>query len=364
MNGTTHFDERMQREIGQIRDAVRHMGQLCETAIRLALRALRERDRQAAFSAILRDQRIDEMEVEIDRLCLEFLVRQQPAGGPLRMVYGTIRITLELERIGDYAESIARHTLRLIGEESEIPTARYGEMAELTLQMLRDAVEAYASENEDLARRTIAADDAADEMKRRLNRDLVKMFRDQQLPFEVLDALMMITRRFERISDQARNICLEVLFMRTGAEARHPHSGRYRVLFVDSGGSCRSLMAEAAARSQGAERVEFASASVDPAPLPSAAAEFLLAQGATVGLLLPAPLLQAGDLETYSVIVALDPNVRAALPRALRKAVVMDWAVPDPSASPDDPASYGATWSELRRHIEDLLRAIEGEDGT
>ncbi len=352
----------MQREIDQIRESVRHMGRLCETAIRLALRALRDRDRQAAFSAILRDQRIDELEVEIDRLCLEFLVRQQPAGGPLRMVYGTIRITLELERIGDYAESIARHALKLFHEEMDLPTTRYEEMADLTVQMLRDAIEAYTRQDEELARRTIAAEDAAHDMKRRLNRDLVKMFRDQRLPFEVLDALMMITRRFERISDQARNICLEVIYMRTGHEVRHPHSGRYRVLFVDHGTSCRSLMAEAMGRSLGVGRFEFASASVDPTPLSPATASFLADRGVAVEALLPASLPQMGDLDSFSVIVALDPAVRPALPRALRRAVVMEWAIPDPSATPEDPGAHEATWADLRRHIEDLVDSILGED--
>ncbi len=352
----------MQHEIGRIHASVRQMGRLCETAIRLALRALRDRDRQAAFSAILRDQRIDEMEVEIDRLCLEFLVRQQPAGGPLRMVYGTIRITLELERIGDYAESIARHALKLLGEESDLPTARYEEMADLTLQMVRDAIEAYLSQDEELAKRTIAAEDAADDMKRRLNRDLVRMFREQRLPFEVLDALMMITRRFERISDQARNICLEVLYMRTGREVRHPQSGRYRVLFVDSGNSCRSLMAEAMGRSLGVDRFTFAAASVDPTPLSPATAAFLAGRGVATDGLLPVSLTQAEDLDSYSVIVALDATARAALPRTLRKAVVMEWMIADPTASPQDPEAHEAAWTDLRRHIEDLVDAILGED--
>jgi len=181
--------------------------------------------------------------VEIDRLCLEFLVRQQPVAGPLWMVYSAIQINLELERIGDSVESIARQALKLIGEATELPLERYVEIAELSVQMLRDAVDAFVRQDTALARRTIRAEDAVDDLKSRIRRDLVRLYQDQRLPFEVLGALMVVALRFERISDQARNICLEVLYMCTGEPARHPHSGVFRVLFVDSGSACRDPLA-------------------------------------------------------------------------------------------------------------------------
>jgi phosphate transport system protein len=81
------------------------MAGLSERALEASLRALVERDRQLAYSVILRDQYLDEMETELNRLCLEFLVRQQPVAGQLRFVFTTIQINKELERIGDYAET-------------------------------------------------------------------------------------------------------------------------------------------------------------------------------------------------------------------------------------------------------------------
>src|SRR2546425_10500922 len=89
------------------------MAGLAERSLRSSLQALVERNRQLAYAIILRDQYIDEMEKEIDRLCLEFLVRQQPVALHLRFAYATIKINLELERIGDYAESIARQVLKI-----------------------------------------------------------------------------------------------------------------------------------------------------------------------------------------------------------------------------------------------------------
>ena len=107
----THYEETLQRDIERIRAKVRQMGSLAEAALKTSMRALVERNRQTAYSVIVRDQRIDELEKEIDRLCLEFIVRQQPVAGTLRFAYAAIKINSELERVGDYAESIARQVV-------------------------------------------------------------------------------------------------------------------------------------------------------------------------------------------------------------------------------------------------------------
>ena len=101
----------LQRDIDTIRSKVERMAGLAQSALSDSVSALLKKNGQLAYSVILRDQEIDEYEKEIDRLCLEFLIRQQPVAGSLRFVYATIKINLELERIGDYAESIARRGL-------------------------------------------------------------------------------------------------------------------------------------------------------------------------------------------------------------------------------------------------------------
>src|SRR5437867_5865423 len=118
---TTHFEESLRRDIDRISAKVTEMGSLADRALRSCLEALKGKNRQLAYSVILRDQRIDELEKEIDRLCIEFLLRQQPVAGHLRFAYATIKINLELERVGDYAESIARQILLLGGPAASIP---------------------------------------------------------------------------------------------------------------------------------------------------------------------------------------------------------------------------------------------------
>ncbi|HEY7921726.1 MAG TPA: PhoU domain-containing protein, partial [Vicinamibacteria bacterium] len=94
----TRLEESLERDIERIRQQVLEMEALAERALKDCVAALQEGNRQQAYAVILRDQYIDEKEKEIDRLCLEFLVRQQPVGLHLRLAYSTIKINLELER--------------------------------------------------------------------------------------------------------------------------------------------------------------------------------------------------------------------------------------------------------------------------
>src|SRR6187402_1400572 len=134
----THFEQSLQRDIDRIRAKVGEMAALGEHALRDCMKALAEKNRVLAYSVILRDQRIDELEKEVDRLCLEFLVRQQPVAGPLRLAYATIRINLELERVGDYAEGIARQVLKLTSRDDALPVDRFQEIADRSIPMLHN----------------------------------------------------------------------------------------------------------------------------------------------------------------------------------------------------------------------------------
>ena len=199
-----HLEESIQRDVEVIRGKVVEMCGLDEKALRSCVRALREGNRQLAYAVILRDQYVDGMEKELDRLCLEFLVRQQPVAGLLRFAYATIKINLELERVGDYAESIARQTLKLIGTEVKIPMERFEEIANLSIPMLHEAIQAFVHQDAELAKKTIATEEAVDVLKSRLNKDLVAMFRENQLPFEALNPLIMIARKKgARISERS-----------------------------------------------------------------------------------------------------------------------------------------------------------------
>src|SRR5947209_13966258 len=146
----SHYEETLQRDIKAIQAKVTKMAQLDERALRDSLKALVERNRVLAYAVILRDQYIDELEKEVDRLCLEFLVRQQPAGAHLRFAYAAIKINLELERIGDYAESIARQVLKISNLQPQPSYEKYVAIANLSIPMLQQAVQSFVDQNPDL----------------------------------------------------------------------------------------------------------------------------------------------------------------------------------------------------------------------
>ncbi|MBI5387884.1 MAG: phosphate signaling complex protein PhoU [Verrucomicrobia bacterium] len=362
----THLEQSRQRDVERIRAKVTEMATRGETALRLCLKALVERNRQHAYTVILRDQYIDELEKEVDRLCLEFLVRQQPVAGLLRFAYATIKLDLELERVGDYAESIARQTLKLLSLETvKFPVERFEELANLSIPMLHDAVQAFLAQDAELARKTIATEEAVDMLKSKLNKDLVALFREQKMPFEALNALMMINRRLERVSDQARNICMETLYMCTGEYAKHPGSEVFRVLFVDQHNACRSQMAEAVANSFNLSQFAFASAGVEPRPIEQMTVSFMKDKGFDVARMVAKAVTQVPNLDHYNVIVVLDPEARRAFPTRPRKVVFLDWYVKDPSqvsgTHAEMIAAYETTFNFLHEHIKDLVEAIFGE---
>ena len=176
---------------------------------------------------ILRDQYIDERETELNRLCLEFLVRHQPVAGHLRFIFTAIQINKELERIGDYAESVARQVLAISALEPQPPPAMFIELGELSIRMLREAVQAFLQEDADLALRTMAMEEQANTLRNSINAELTELSRRDRLPAAALTPLMTIARRYERVSDQAKNMCEEVLYMCTGEFAKH--KGRRRL---------------------------------------------------------------------------------------------------------------------------------------
>lgn len=355
----------MQREVDRIRAKLTEMSDLGEKALRDCVTALADRNRQTAFAVILRDQYIDELEREVDRLCLEFIVRQQPVAGLLRFAYATIKINLELERVGDYAESIARQSLKLLELGVPFPIDRIEEIANLSIPMLRDATQAFVNQDAELARQTIEIEPAVDLLKSKLNKYLIALFREDKLPFEALNPLVMISRRFERVSDQARNICMETLYMCTGEYVKHAGTEAFRVLFVDHHNSCRSLMAEAIAQSLNQPKFIFTSAGLEPLPIAPATVNYMNEKGLDLSRMVPKAIAQVPNLDHYHVIVGLAPEARKAFPQKPRKVVFLDWSVNDPSevqgTDAEIAAAYEGTYQVIHEHIKDLVEAILGD---
>lgn len=363
----SQLEASLQHDMQLIRHTVRDMADQCARALRGALDAIVNGHQQAAYLVILRDERIDDLEQQLDRLALEFLVRQQPAAGHLRFAYAALKISTELERIGDHAEGVARRVLKLHEIHPDVLAAPFAEMGEAALAMLDDAVRAFIEADAELARSTMAAERTVARMRQELDADLMARHARGEFGLEAYALLSTMSRRLERVADEIRNMCAETHYMCTGDFVKHKAPEAYRILFVDQHNHCRSQMAEAIAATMAHPRLLFSSAGLDPRPIDARLAEFLAEKGFDImEHHRPKSLDQIPNLEVYRVVVSFDTDVFSSLRFRRTPTVVFDWHVEDPSALPgsleETRPAYERAFATIRGHLQDLVEAIVRQD--
>ena len=359
----SHYEESLERDVSRIRGKISEMAKLAEDALLAGVSAFESRDRQKAYAIILRDRRIDELEKEVDRLCLEFLIRQQPVAKHLRFAYITIKVNLELERIGDYAESVARQVIKLTNQSVIVPLERFQQLAAIAIPMLRDTVKAFITGDVLLARDVMSREAETDALRSQINADIFQLVQDGKLPREAANPLQTIARRFERVADQATNIAEEVIYMVTGEDPKHHGGDTWRMVFIDEHNHCRSQLAEAIAHHLDQPRFVFASAGLDPHPVDSATLAFLKSKGLTPPNPQSKSVDQLPNLDAAQIIVALDPAAKRTFPKPT-KAICLDWSLPDPSAAPDaasKQAAFEQAYTFLTEQISDLCEGVLGD---
>ena len=360
----SHYEETLERDIGRIRSALGEMTNLAAGALEACVGALVARNRQTAYAVILRDRRIDELEKELDRLCLEFLIRQQPVARHLRFAYSTIKVNLELERIGDYAESIARQILKLSNMQVNPPLERFQQLASLAIPMVRDALKAFIAGDDKLARDVISREEETDALRSMINAEVYQLRLEGKIPQEALNPLLTIARRFERSADQASNIAEEAIYMVTGEYQKHHGGSTWRMVFIDEHNHCRSQMAEAIANGMRQPQFVFTSAGLDAQEIDPGTVEFLKSKDLDLSRAKSRSIQQLPNFEAAQIIVALSPEAKRAFPKPT-KAVCLDWSIADPSLVSGDAetkrAAYEATYQFLSQQISDLCEAVLGD---
>ncbi len=363
---SSQLEASLHHDMNLIREAVREMAHLCERAIRGTLDALVNGDQQAAYLVILRDERIDHLEQQLDRLSLEFLVRQQPAAGHLRFAYAALKISTELERVGDHAEGVARRVLKLHEIHPDIHAEPFAEMGEAALAMLKDGVRAFLEADAELARTTMAAERVIDKMRQRIDKDLTRRHTAGEFGLEAYALLSTMSRRLERVADEVRNVCAETLYMCTGEFVKHKAPEAFRVLFVDEHNHCRSQMAEVIATTLAHPRFIVSSAGLDPRPIDTRLIEFLAERDLNIAHHRPKSLEEIPNLEVYHVVVSFDADVYSSLRFRRRPTLVFDWHVDDPSDVPGTLAesrhAYEHAFAVIQRHLQVLAEAIVRQD--
>lgn len=364
----TQLEASLQHDMDLIRSTVQEMTAQCERALRGALAALVDGGRQSAYLVVLRDQQIDELEQQLDRLCLEYLVRQQPAAGHLRFAYAAIKISTALERIGDHSEAMARRILKLGPTRPAAFMAPVVEMGETSVSMLQDAIRAFITNDGELARRTMPIERVVDEQLRAVEKILVGGTSAGQLSAEAFGLLSAIARRIERVSDEVRDICADTLYMSTGEYVKHTSPEAFRILFVDQHNHCRSQMAEAISSTMAHPRLLFSSAGLDPRPIDSRLSPFLREKGLEIVGHRPKSIDQIPNLEHYYVVVSFDEDAYYALRFRRTPTVCIDWPVDDPSLLPgtldETREAYEAAFSAISEQLRDLVEAVVRQEKT
>lgn len=207
----SRFDE----QLSMLNKKMIEMGAECENMITISTNALLEGNIIAAQNAKEQGHKIDQMEREIESICIKLLLQQQPVAKDLRVISAALKMITDMERIGDQAEDIAEIITFLNGRTGE-ECHEIRLMAEATSKMVTDSIDAYVKQNLELAKSVSDYDDVVDDAFGRVKKKLIEMISDNTADGEYALDLLMIAKYFERIGDHAVNIAEWVEFSVTG----------------------------------------------------------------------------------------------------------------------------------------------------
>lgn len=204
-------------QLRKLNEELVSMGDLCEEAMALVMKALREKDETIAEGVHKIEQEIDQKERDIEAMCMKLLLRQQPVAGDLRNISSALRMIADMERIGDQTADIADAAKYLTSLQFEVHPSIFI-MADIVSKMVDDSVNAFVRRDKKLARQVITADDMVDEFFNQLKNELVEEIRNgvnKEYAGYQLDMLMII-KYLERIGDHATNIGEWVIYSIAG----------------------------------------------------------------------------------------------------------------------------------------------------
>ena len=208
----SRFDE----QLTHLNNSLIEMGALVERAIAGATKALISQDAKTAQSIIDGDGVVDEQEKEIESVCLKLILNQQPVARDLRQISTALKMITDMERIGDHASDISELCILLTAQEYIKKLEHIPQMAEATIKMVTDSIDAYVRKDLELAQRVIDYDDVVDDLYVTIKKDLIELVHKDVKNGEQAFDLMQIAKYYERIGDHAVNIAEWVIFSITG----------------------------------------------------------------------------------------------------------------------------------------------------
>src|SRR5271170_7634714 len=216
-----HTNRQYEEELRGLRAGLLKMGGLAERQIAEAIDSLVDRNTMQARSTIARDVEVNRMDTDMDERCIRLLALHQPAASDLRFITTGLKITTDLERIGDNAVNICERVLELNEEPQLKPYLDLPRMAAASQWMLKDSLDAFLRDDAALAEEVIARDDEVDQLNYQMYRELLSYMAEDPHTIPRATRLLFISKYLERIADHATNIAEMVVFMVKGRTIRH-----------------------------------------------------------------------------------------------------------------------------------------------
>ena len=213
----THF----QKELKELKENLLRMSALVEEALRNSVQSLVKRDSDLARKTFEFEDRINKMEIALDDMCLKLLALRQPMAADLRFITSAMKITTDLERMGDQAVNISERAISLNQEPQIKPYIDIPRMTEIVQSMVKDVLDAFVNRDPKLARSVCARDDVVDGLNDQVLRELLTYMMSDPKTITPAVHLMIVARCLERIADHATNIAEDVIFMVDALVIKH-----------------------------------------------------------------------------------------------------------------------------------------------
>lgn len=213
---SAHFEQ----ALDELKKKLLTMGSHAEVAVTRAIKALVDRDDDVARQVKQDDSILDQFEIDVDEMAIN-LLSKAPLASELRLITVAMKISHDLERVGDEATTIARRALELNQEPQLKPYVDIPRMAQTGLHMLKDALDAFVNRDTAKARAIIPRDKEVDALNKQLHRELASYIVEQPATISVCLHLMVVSKSLERIADHATNVAEEVVYLYEGRDIRH-----------------------------------------------------------------------------------------------------------------------------------------------
>ena len=216
MMATAHTVKSFDEELSSLETSILQMAGLCETNLTLSVDALIKRDAETAAKLIEADARVDQYERDIEASAFRLLALRQPMADDLRYVFGTVKMSGSLERVGDYSKNIAKRTLILSEHPSILPPPDLVRLSQLACERIKDSIDAFANRDAEKAASVWSRDQEIDDFYARIMRDIFSEMSGHPESIECGAHFMFIAKNLERVGDHATNIAEVIEFQLSG----------------------------------------------------------------------------------------------------------------------------------------------------